>query len=76
MSRRVSIGSRTIMVGTSKKGDNYILLETIVFLHISLPSSGECGEDGSEMIAENSGTIILFSFKTQCVERLCFYYES
>ncbi len=29
-------------------------------------------EDGSEMLAEKSGTIILFSFKTQCVERQLF----
>ena len=29
-------------------------------------------EDGSEMLAENSGTIILFSFKTQCVESQLF----
>ncbi len=33
-------------------------------------------EDGSEMLAENSGTILLFSFKTQCVERQFFLISS
>ncbi len=33
---------------------------------------GNVQEDGSEMLAENSGTIILFSFNTQCVERQLF----